>query len=277
MDVESPFASVAGPASRPAAGASRTFRWCWAVRCTSCCGGHTSPTTTCCCSAGAIVLIAAIVWLPLLLLTAASGHLLGGVAGAVPDGRRGPRQVPARAAAAGRGRTGRAPAHAAGRGDVPRPQPDSASSARPHSRRPWPPPIACAIRCPPEVALLAFVYVVGITIVWRQYMSLDAATWYATPGAAGSTLTLAGPGTGTSACRCSSSCCAAGISGSSSGRGCSGRFRASSCSWCRRIRTASAASASSSETVSRSCRSSWRTACCSRACWPTRSSTRAPG
>jgi hypothetical protein len=43
-----------------------------------------------------------------------------------------------------------------------------------------------------EVLLLAFVYIVGITIVWRQYMALDAATWYATPAAGGSSLTLAG-------------------------------------------------------------------------------------
>jgi hypothetical protein len=43
-----------------------------------------------------------------------------------------------------------------------------------------------------EVLLLAFVYVVGITIVWREYTVLDAATWYATPAAGGSSLTLAG-------------------------------------------------------------------------------------
>jgi len=43
-----------------------------------------------------------------------------------------------------------------------------------------------------EVLLIALVYVVGITIVWRQYMALDAVTWYATPTADGSRLTLAG-------------------------------------------------------------------------------------
>lgn len=43
-----------------------------------------------------------------------------------------------------------------------------------------------------ETLLIAFVYVVGITIVWRQYMALDTATWYATPDAGQSTLTLAG-------------------------------------------------------------------------------------
>jgi len=43
-----------------------------------------------------------------------------------------------------------------------------------------------------EVLLIAVVYGVGILIVWRNYMVLDAATWYATPSAEGSTLTLAG-------------------------------------------------------------------------------------
>ena len=43
-----------------------------------------------------------------------------------------------------------------------------------------------------EVLLIAFVYVVGITIIWRQYMALDAATWYATPTVDGSRLTIAG-------------------------------------------------------------------------------------
>jgi hypothetical protein len=43
-----------------------------------------------------------------------------------------------------------------------------------------------------EVLLIAFVYVVGILFVWRQYIALDAATWYATPSADGSKLSLAG-------------------------------------------------------------------------------------
>jgi hypothetical protein len=43
-----------------------------------------------------------------------------------------------------------------------------------------------------EVLLIAIVYVVGITIIWRQYLALDAATWYATPADGGSDLTLAG-------------------------------------------------------------------------------------
>ena len=43
-----------------------------------------------------------------------------------------------------------------------------------------------------EVLLIAFVYGVGILIIWRQYIALDTATWYATPSADGSKLSLAG-------------------------------------------------------------------------------------
>jgi hypothetical protein len=43
-----------------------------------------------------------------------------------------------------------------------------------------------------EVLLLAFVYAVGILIVWRYYLALDAATWYATPSVEGTKLSLAG-------------------------------------------------------------------------------------
>jgi hypothetical protein len=43
-----------------------------------------------------------------------------------------------------------------------------------------------------EVLLIAFVYVVGILIVWRHYTALDAATWYATASVGGSKLSLAG-------------------------------------------------------------------------------------
>ena len=43
-----------------------------------------------------------------------------------------------------------------------------------------------------ELALIALVYLVGITILWRQYMMLPIATWYAIPRAGGSHLTLAG-------------------------------------------------------------------------------------
>jgi hypothetical protein len=43
-----------------------------------------------------------------------------------------------------------------------------------------------------EVLLMAFVYTVGILVVWKQYMALDANTWYGTPTADGSKATLAG-------------------------------------------------------------------------------------
>ena len=43
-----------------------------------------------------------------------------------------------------------------------------------------------------ELLLIAFVYGVGILIIWRQYLALDTATWYATPSAEGSKLSLAG-------------------------------------------------------------------------------------
>lgn len=43
-----------------------------------------------------------------------------------------------------------------------------------------------------EVLLLAFVYAVGVLIVWRRYTSLDASTWYASASGAGSRLASAG-------------------------------------------------------------------------------------
>jgi len=43
-----------------------------------------------------------------------------------------------------------------------------------------------------EVLLIALVYGVGVLVVWRHYLSLDTATWYATPSAEGSKLSLAG-------------------------------------------------------------------------------------
>jgi hypothetical protein len=43
-----------------------------------------------------------------------------------------------------------------------------------------------------EVLLIAFVYVVGVLIIWRQYMVLATATWYAAPTAEGSKLSFAG-------------------------------------------------------------------------------------
>ncbi len=45
---------------------------------------------------------------------------------------------------------------------------------------------------PAELLLIAFVYGVGILIVWRNYIALDAATWYATPSVNGPRPSLAG-------------------------------------------------------------------------------------
>jgi hypothetical protein len=43
-----------------------------------------------------------------------------------------------------------------------------------------------------EVLLIAFVYVVGVLIIWRHYMVLATATWYAAPTVEGSKLWFAG-------------------------------------------------------------------------------------
>ncbi len=43
-----------------------------------------------------------------------------------------------------------------------------------------------------EVLLVAFVYLVGVSVFWRQYGVLTTATWYAAPTAAGMTLSLTG-------------------------------------------------------------------------------------
>jgi hypothetical protein len=43
-----------------------------------------------------------------------------------------------------------------------------------------------------ELLLIAFVYVVGVSLIWRQYLALGTPTWYAVPEAGGMTLTLGG-------------------------------------------------------------------------------------
>jgi hypothetical protein len=43
-----------------------------------------------------------------------------------------------------------------------------------------------------EVLLIALVYGFGIVVIWRHYTALDAPTWFATPSAQGSSLSLAG-------------------------------------------------------------------------------------
>ncbi len=43
-----------------------------------------------------------------------------------------------------------------------------------------------------EIVLLVLVYGVGVLVVWRHYLTLDTTTWYATPSDGTSKLTLAG-------------------------------------------------------------------------------------
>jgi hypothetical protein len=43
-----------------------------------------------------------------------------------------------------------------------------------------------------ELLLIALVYGFGVHVSWRQFMVLDAATWYATPSAEGNVLSVAG-------------------------------------------------------------------------------------
>ena len=43
-----------------------------------------------------------------------------------------------------------------------------------------------------EVLLITLVYGLGILVIWRHYMALDAPTWFATPSADGSSLSFAG-------------------------------------------------------------------------------------
>jgi hypothetical protein len=43
-----------------------------------------------------------------------------------------------------------------------------------------------------EVLLIAFVYIVGILIIWRHYLALSTSTWYAVPTAEGLQLSLTG-------------------------------------------------------------------------------------
>jgi hypothetical protein len=43
-----------------------------------------------------------------------------------------------------------------------------------------------------EVLLIAFVYIVGVLLVWRHYVALAATTWYAIPTVEGMKLSLAG-------------------------------------------------------------------------------------
>jgi hypothetical protein len=132
-----------------------------------------------------IVVIALVAWLPLLLLSAIDGQLLGGGA-AVPFLLDVEVQVkfllvvPLLVAA-------ELVVHQRMRplGKVPQGAEAQLDAA-----------IASAYRLRnsvvAEVLLIAFVYLVGIMFVWRHYMALDTSTWYATAAADGSRLTPAG-------------------------------------------------------------------------------------
>jgi hypothetical protein len=43
-----------------------------------------------------------------------------------------------------------------------------------------------------ELLLIAFVYIVGVLLIWRHYVALATATWYAMPGVEGTKFSLAG-------------------------------------------------------------------------------------
>jgi len=43
-----------------------------------------------------------------------------------------------------------------------------------------------------ELGMFAFVYLVGVQVLWRNFIALNAATWYTTPSGDGTTLTIAG-------------------------------------------------------------------------------------
>jgi len=78
-----------------------------------------------------------------------------------------------------------------------------------------------------EVAMIAFVYVVGVMVIWRTHAAVDVASWYGVPTDASCSRRWPAGGSAASACRCSSSFCCAGISDCSCGRASSGRCRAS--------------------------------------------------
>ena len=140
-----------------------------------------------------VIVIALFAWLPLLVLSALEGQLLGGSAVVPFLLRRGSSYpLPGGAAPVDRCRAGGAPAHASAAAAIPGTPFDSRRTRCRGST----PLIASAFRLRnsvlAEMLLIAFVYGVGILIVWRQYIALDTATWYATPSADGSKLSLAG-------------------------------------------------------------------------------------
>ena len=139
-----------------------------------------------------IVLISLFCWLPLLVLSAFEHHLLGGTT-AVPflhDIEAHVRFLVAMplliaCEVMAHGRLGWVVRLFLDRGMVPAADLPRFEAAR-HS--------ALRLRNSPwiELLLIALVYSVGVTLVWRRFLALDAATWYVSPSSAGSHLTLAG-------------------------------------------------------------------------------------
>jgi hypothetical protein len=77
------------------------------------------------------------------------------------------------------------------------------------------PPFLPALRLrnsiPAELLLIAFVYGVGVLVIWRSHSAIDVATWYAESGEGSCNRPGPAGGSAASACRYSSSSCFAGI------------------------------------------------------------------
>lgn len=139
-----------------------------------------------------VLVIALLAWLPLLLLSALEGNLIGGTA-AVPflhDIETHVRYLVALplfllAEVAVHRRLCAMPQEFLERDLIPN-----------HARARFDEAVASVSRMRDsklaEALLLALIYGVGIMFIWRQYIALEAATWYATSAADGSRLTLAG-------------------------------------------------------------------------------------
>lgn len=141
---------------------------------------------------GRIVVFSLVTWLPLLVLSAVDGHLLGGSVAipflkdiglhvrflvAMPLLIAAELIVHMRLRIVTRVFMER---HLVPEGEQPRFQAAIASALR----------LRNSVLA--EVLLIAFVYLVGVTVVWRHYALLPAATWYAAPAGDGFTLTRAG-------------------------------------------------------------------------------------
>ena len=170
----------------------RTSRWSWADHSSSCCVGRISPATRWSCCSNGFIVISLLAWLPLLVLSALEGQALGGSA-AIPflldvDVHVRflvalPLLIVAELVVHQRMRF--VVTQFLERNLIPERALTQFDAA-----------IASAFRLRnsvlAEVLLIAFVYGVGVLLIWRQYMALDTATWYAVPTAEGLQLSLTG-------------------------------------------------------------------------------------